>query len=440
MDLLISFIIFIFSVMTCLLLKASLCYALLIGLFCFFMTGLHRGFRAKDLFKMIRTGGKTSFVVFKILFFIGCLTALWRASGTISFFVYYGIKIIIPHIFIVISFLLPLVLSFALGTSFGVTGTAGVVLMSLARSGGVNEIITAGAIMSGAYFGDRCSPASSAAVLTASVSGADHQHFLKMMLKTSIIPLIVTLAIFGALSIMNPINSVNDEALSALESTFNLSCIAVMPAAILVIMPWLKVSITKTIIASGATAFVMAVVLQGQTIFGALTACIIGYTVQTEILRDILSGGGVISMVEVMIIILLSSTYSGIFNGTGMLIPVQKKVGSMADKLGLFTTQIILAVLSAGVFCNQTVGTVLAAQMLGKVYEEKGATKEELATDIGNSIIVIAGLIPWSIAATVPLAMLDVGSKALLFSVFLYAVPLCYLFSKQIWYKSTPRK
>ncbi|NCB53217.1 MAG: hypothetical protein EOM54_15280, partial [Clostridia bacterium] len=120
--------------------------------------------------------------------------------------------------------------------------------------------------------------------------------------------------------------------------------------------------------------------------------------------------------------------------------PVQEKVGRLADKLGLFMTQIIVAVLSAGVFCNQTVGTVLAAQMLGEIYAEKGAEKEELAADIGNSILMIAGLIPWSIAATVPLAMLNVGLGALQLSVFLYAVPLCYLFSKQIWYKTPAKK
>ncbi|NCB52908.1 MAG: hypothetical protein EOM54_13705, partial [Clostridia bacterium] len=322
MDLLISFIIFVCSVMTCLYLNISLCCALLVGLLCFFMTGIHRGYPAKDLFKMMRTGGKTSFVVLKILFLIGCLTALWRASGTISFFVYYGIKMIMPHIFILVSYLLPLVLSFALGTSFGVIGTAGVMLMILARSGGVNEIVTAGAIISGAYFGDRCSPASSAAVLTTSVTGADHRRFLKMMLKTSILPLSASLLFFGVLSILNPISGVNAEVITALESSYNLSWITVMPAAILLIMPWFKISITKTILASGAAAFFVAVLLQEQSVLGTLAACVAGYTARAEILRDILSGGGVISMMEVMAIILLSSTYAGIFDGTGMLNPV----------------------------------------------------------------------------------------------------------------------
>ena len=74
--------------------------------------------------------------------------------------------------------------------------------------------------------------------------------------------------------------------------------------------------------------------------------------------------------------------------------------------------------------------------MLGNVYKEKGVSREELATDIGNSIITIAGLIPWSIAATVPLTMMEVGSGALIYSVLLYAVPICYLLTKKVWYKT----
>ena len=436
MDFLIAFVIFMSSIIACLLMNISLCYALTLGLICFFMIGLHRKFRAKDLLRMVYNGGKTSFIVIKILFFIGCLTALWRASGTISFFVYYGIKIITPHMFIVVAFLLPLVLSFALGTSFGVVGTAGVMLMILARSSGVNPLIVAGAIMSGAYFGDRCSPASSAAALTANVSNVNQKDYMKMMLKTSVFPVAVTLAVFIFLSVKNPIDAANTDILSALSNSFNLSWYVVLPAVIILILPWFKVSILNAIVASGITAFILALHCQGETFSASLKACFFGYTAASETLGNVLSGGGVISMIEVMIIVLLSSTYSGIFDGTGMLKPIQEKIGGVANLIGLFPTQIITAVLSASVFCNQTVPTVLAAQMLGNVYEEKGVSREELSTDIGNSIITIAGLIPWSIAATVPLTMMEVGSGALIYSVLLYAVPISYLLTKKVWYKT----
>ncbi len=435
MDLLISFLIFTGSVAACLVWKISLCFALLVGLAGFFSVGLRRGFAAKELLRMVIAGGKTSFVVFRVLFLIGCLTALWRASGTISVFVYYGMKLISPRIFILIAFLLPMLLAYALGTSFGVTGTAGVMLMILARSGGVSEYITAGAIISGAYFGDMCSPASSAAVLAASVSGADHGRFLKLMLKTSVIPVLVSLSAFGLFSLQTPIRSVDVGFLSAIERSFRLSWPTVLPALLMLVLPWLKVGFTMSIAVSAVCAFAVAALVQGQAISALFSACFLGYTPQLEALKGIMSGGGAKSILEVMFIILLASTYSGIFQGTLMLLPVQRRIGEMTDKIGLFPAQIVVACLSAGVFCSQTMGIILSAQLLGKVYEEKGCSKEELAVDIGNSILTISALIPWSIAATVPLSMLAVGPRALLYCVFLYAVPLCYLFSKRIWFR-----
>ena len=173
MDLIVAFLVFIITLIVTLTFGWSMAIALFVGLVVFVLTGLHRKFSFKDLMKMVYLGGKTSFVVLRILVLIGLLTALWRSSGTISFFVYYGISMITPSLFIVITFLITLILSFALGTSFGIAGTAGVLLMVLAQSGGVSEAVTAGAIMSGAYFGDRCSPASSSASLVAAVTFTD---------------------------------------------------------------------------------------------------------------------------------------------------------------------------------------------------------------------------------------------------------------------------
>ena len=103
----------------------SLAGALLLGFICFFLVGLHRGFRAAELTRMAMGGGKTAFVVLRILVLIGVLTALWRAGGTIAYFVAMGLRLITPNSFVLIAFLLPAVLCLAFGSSFGVAGTAG---------------------------------------------------------------------------------------------------------------------------------------------------------------------------------------------------------------------------------------------------------------------------------------------------------------------------
>ena len=142
---------------------------------------------------MIYRSRRTTLIVCQVLFFIGCLTALWRASGTIAFFVYYGIQLITPHWFLLIAFLLSAGLSYALGSSFGTVGTVGVMLITLARSGNVDLWITAGAILSGAYVGERCAPTSSAALLISAVTGVEHNQFLKRAFREGIMPFLLTL-------------------------------------------------------------------------------------------------------------------------------------------------------------------------------------------------------------------------------------------------------
>ncbi|MBK5246275.1 MAG: Na+/H+ antiporter NhaC family protein [Peptostreptococcaceae bacterium] len=435
MDLLIAFIIFAVTMTGCLVVGWSMAIALFIGLVCFILTGLHRGFQLKKLLSMVYVGGKTSFVVLEILILIGFLTALWRASGTISFFVYYGISIITPHMFIVIVFLITMILSFALGTSFGIAGTAGVMLMVLARSGGVNQIVTAGAIMSGAYFGDRCSPASSSASLVAAVSGTNLYTNVKMMLKTGFIPTMITLVIYVILSFQNPIQVVDQNILSDLNRSFDLSWTVIIPAVAMLVLPFFKVKVRYAMIVSIFSAFVLTLFVQKMSFTETIKTCIFGYTAESGALGRILSGGGVMSMVEVVIIVLISCTYSGVFDGTGMLIQVQDRLGSIVGKIGLFPAQVVVSFLSNGVFCNQTVATILNAQILGNVYEAKGTSREELAIDMENSVITIAGIVPWSIACTVPLGILGVGPEAIPYGVLLYMIPLCYLFTKKIWYK-----
>jgi len=435
MELFFAFIVFVAALIITLTFEWSMAIALFVGLVVFVLTGLNRKFLFRDLMKMVYIGGKTSFVVLRILVLIGLLTALWRSSGTISFFVYYGISMISPSLFVLITFLITLILSFALGTSFGIAGTAGVLLMVLAQSGGVSLAVTAGAVMSGAYFGDRCSPASSSASLVAAVTFTKLYKNVKMMLLTGIIPTLVSLGIYLLLSISNPIENVNTDVLDALKGTFNLSWLVALPALAILVLPLFRVRVTYAMMASIIISFLLTIFLQDQEFFLVLETCIMGYQPESSLLGQVMAGGGLISMIEVIIIVFISCTYAGVFDGTGMLKDTQEKIVNLTNYIGLFPTQVVASLLSIAVFCNQTVATIINAQILGEVYKSKGASSENLAIDIENSVITLAGIIPWSIACTVPLGILGVGPEAIPYCVLLYIIPLSYLFTKKIWYK-----
>ena len=137
-------------------------------------------------------------------------------------------------------------------------------------------------------------------------------------------------------------------------------------------------------------------------------------------------------MANVVCIVLLSCAYSGMFNGTGLLEPVTSRVGALAGRIGLFGAHVAASLGCCALFCNQTVGIVMNAQLMEEEYRRRQLPGLELAANIGNSTINLAGLVPWGIAASVPLTTMEVGPEVLLLSFYLYLLPLwCWLKSKK---------
>lgn len=431
MDILIAFLLYAVSMVICIITGNTMVIALIIGLVAFVVLSMKKGHKAGQVVKYGCSGMKDALIVGKVMVLIGFITATWRTAGTITFFVYYGVKLITPSMFIVVTFLLCSLLSYALGTSFGVAGTAGVIFITLARSGGVNEIVTAGAIMSGIYFGDRGSPASSSAILVATVTHTEFFKNLKMMMRTVIIPFGITLALYVAVSFGNPIKTIDQGVLTDLSREFSLSWWCVVPAVFMLVLPFLKVKVTYAMIVSIISAIGVSVLIQDAPISSVLKYCITGYEAKGEGLGKLLNGGGFVSMIEVLFIIAISTSISGIFSGTDMLKELQDKIESMAGKIGRFWTTCVVGLGTIAVFCNQTIATMTSNDLLKKPYENSGGSNEELAIDMENSVIVLSGVVPWALACSVPLKFLQVGFGAIPWSFLLFLIPVTYGLTKK---------
>jgi NhaC family Na+:H+ antiporter len=429
----VAFALFLAAVVAAVILGWNLTWAIAFGLAVFSVLGLRRGFSPKALAAMAWKKGKDALIVVPVFLLIGTVTALWRASGTISFFLYYGLSGIPKSWFLLVAFALSALLSFALGTSYGVTGTAGVVLITLARSGGVSVAAAAGAILSGAYFGDRCSPMSSCATLVAACTGTKLYPNVREMLKTAALPTILTAAIFAVISVRNHIAVVDAAVLDTLRDNFSLNALVLLPAALMLALPLFKVPVKWAMAASSAAAFALAVFMQQLPVLVALKTAIFGYAPASQSLADILSGGGMCSMITSCLVVFLTSLYAGILEGIDALSPLKFRVEHLAKKLGLFPATAIVSALVVAVFCNQSVMVIMDEQLLADSYEKRGRSRLERAMDIANSGVTIAGLVPWSIALTVPLTMLDADLSAVPYAVLLYMIPLCYLITKK-WF------
>ena len=429
-----AFAFFIAVMVSAIVFDFSMIIALLAGLVAFIIVGKRKGHSVQSLAKMGLEGAKDSLIVVEVMAVIGFVTASWRVSGTITIFVYYGMKLISPSWFLVIAFLLSCLLSYALGTSFGVSGTVGVIFMALARSGGVDPVLTAGVLMSGVYFGDRCSPVSSSATLVAGITDTKIYDNVKEMVKTSFTAFVIALGVYVFFSLRNPISHVDSDLMQAFQDEFNLSIWSFVPAVFMLILPLLKVSVLISMGISIGSGILVAWLVQGVPFAEILKICIVGYHASGDGLGAILNGGGLVSMLEIVVILLISSSYSGIFNGTGMLLSLQKKLGQACSKLGRFSVMIMLSIGAAAIFCNQTIASIVCADLLRKPYEDAGASNTELAIDIENSVILIACIIPWCIGCSVPLAFFGVSATCLPYAVYMYAVPITYFFLKRHWY------
>ena len=461
MALLIAFLVFLVSMISAIFTGYSMIIALLIGLVAFSTAAARKGFGLKELGVMALDGAKGSLIVIEVMCVIGFVTASWRVSGTITIFVYYGMRIITPSLFLLIAFLLSCLLSYSLGTSFGVAGTVGVIFMTLARSGGVDPVITAGVLMSGVYFGDRGSPVSSSANMVAGITGTKIFDNVRLMMKTAVVPFVITLTVYVVLSLANPISHVDGRLVASFEEEFILSVWAFVPAVVMLVLPLLKVSVLISMGLSILCAVLTACLVQGVPIFEVLKICIFGYQAQGEGLGAILNGGGLVSMLEIVFILLISSSYSGIFSGTGLLDELQERLSRACTRFGRFTVMLMMSIVTAAVFCNQTIATLMCCDLLKKPYLEGGsdadasaaaadeagcafspadgstvsdASMTELAIDMENSVILIACFIPWSIGCSVPLSFFGADFHSLPFAIYMYAVPIFWLLMKKRWF------
>lgn len=426
MSVLVAAAVFLAAMIACMAAGIDTFFALLLGILLFSAIGLRRGHKMGALWRMMWSEGRKLIPLLLIFVFIGSITALWRSSGTIAFFIYYGIQVIRPGIFVLVAFLLTCLLSYALGTSFGVTGTVGIILMALARSGGVDPAITAGAVLSGAYFGDRCSPASSSGLLVAAVTETKQYGNIRNMHRTGWLPMAVSIAIYGVLSAANPIQAVEDSLLHTLRESFRLSLWTVVPALLMLALPMVKVSIRTTLVLSCAAAFGVSVLVQGMPVWDTFVSAVVGYTPQRAELAAILSGGGMLGMMETSFAVMATGLFAGLLSGLGVLDGLKGFVEKVAQKWGLFPATVLVSLVAGMVFCNQSIIIMMAYPLLRDVYARCGHGNEELALDVENSGIVMAALIPWNIAGSVPLQMLDAGPDAIPYMVLLYMIPLCY--------------
>ncbi|MGB7250193.1 MAG: Na+/H+ antiporter NhaC family protein, partial [Phormidesmis sp.] len=218
-------------------------YPLITSLLLFMGVLVRRGFSGRSLICMGAVGARQSLPVVQVLLLIGVVTATWMAAGTVPALVYYGTALISPRFFILWAFLLSGAVSILLGTSFGTVGTIGIALMVIARSSGAEINPVAGALIAGAYVGDRCSPMSSSAHLVASITCTDLYANLRRMIRSALWPLLISLVFYTVLSLRYPVTLSASPITAELPQVFDISAIVLLPAISMLLLAMVRVNV-----------------------------------------------------------------------------------------------------------------------------------------------------------------------------------------------------
>jgi len=394
---------------------------------------LKRGFPLKSLIEMAVTGSQKSFSVIAILLLIGAVMAVWMAAGTVPVLVYWGIKLISPQYFIFLAFILTSIVSLLLGTSFGTVSTIGIAVMIMANGSGVNPNMIAGAIVAGAYFGDRCSPMSSSANLIAAITRTEIYTNLKNMAVTAFYPLIISSLLYLILSFANPVEFAGNNLAFEIGKAFNLNSITLLPALTILILCVLRVEVKIAMAVSIIAGSAIAIFVQGYSPIDILQFALTGFKLEsTSSLKDIVAGGGILSMVKVSTVVIVSTAFAGIFAGTRTLEFMEVYLNKARSRGDLFLGTTVIGILSAAFGCTQTIAILLTHQLVEEKYRKEGLDDYQLAVDLENTAVVISPLIPWNIAGLVPATVLSVNSDFIPYAFYLYLIPLFNLIQMKL--------
>ena len=384
---------------------------------------------------------KSVFVPIMILFLVGALAGSWLVSGIIPAMVYYGLQVLNPTIFLPASVIIAAIISIATGSSWTTSATVGIALIGIGQALGIDTGMIAGAVISGAYFGDKMSPLSDTTNLAPAMAGTDLFTHIKYMTLTTVPTIVITLIVFIIISLNIDTTGTADitALLSVIDKTFNITpLLFIVPGVVIALI----VTKTKPLIALGVGVVLAAVfayifqpdilnILSTSKIDAILTAIWTDTAIETpnKTLNELFSSGGILGMLWTILLICCAMVFGGIMDGIGALARITKALLSVADTVfGLFASTVISCLGLNAIASDQYLALVIPGKMFKKAYEDKGLAPENLSRTLEDSGTVTSVLIPWNTCGAYQSSVLGVGvGEYFLYAIFNWLSPFMTL-------------
>ncbi len=381
------------------------------------MIGYKNGHSVEKLGKAAVDSISTAIGAIFILLSVGSLIGTWNMSGTIATMVHWGLQFLSPNWYYVAAAAISAAIALGIGSAWTVIGTLGVALIGIATALGVSPEMTAGAVISGAYFGDKISPLSETTNLAPAVAGTNLYTHIRAMMATTIPSIIIALGLYTFFGLREDVTDAFDigPALDAIESVFHVGVLTMIPLLLVIFLAVRKVTPSLSIMAGALLGGIMAVILQPDVVLGFVNdptlatpwamikgvwdAMATGFVADTGFPRlDILlSGGGMSSMLTTMWLIISALAFGGIMDYTGSLARlidplVRRAKQDRAIVAATGVTAIGINVIAA----DQYLAIVLTGNIYKTEYEERGIAPQTLSREIEDTATVTSPLIPWN--------------------------------------------
>ena len=391
-------------------------FILLLGAAVAAIIGYFKKVKYKYMLEMIAENVKSTTGALLILLLVGALAGTWLISGIIPSMIYYGLQILNPTFFLVASVIICSVISIATGSSWTTSATVGIALIGIGNTLGISAGMTAGAVLSGAYFGDKMSPLSDTTNLAPAMAGGELFDHIKYMAYTTVPTITITLIIFLIIGLNIETNGTPDisDKLEAINDAFNISpWLFIVPLTVIVLIikktPPLLALLLGTIF--GALA---AIITQPQIVMSISDAKILNFesaykgvmkaiTVDTAVetssveLNDLFTSGGMNGMLGTIWLIICAMVFGGVMEAIGALSRISKALLSLATTtFGLFTSTVTSCLALNVTASDQYLAIVVPGKMFKKAYQDRKLAPENLSRTLEDSGTVTSVLIPWN--------------------------------------------
>jgi NhaC family Na+:H+ antiporter len=405
---------------------------ILLGVFVAALVGLRAGYSYKEIETGMLNGITNSLQAIVILAIIGILIGVWILSGVVPTLLFYGLKILNPSIFLPATLIICSITSLATGTSWGTCGTIGIALIGIGQGLGFPLPMVAGAVLSGAYFGDKMSPLSDTTNMAPAMVGTDLYTHIKHMTYTTGVSYAITLVIEIVLGFFYGGGEANLESvnqiLTGIESQFNVNPLLLIPPAIILVLAFKKIPAVPGIVIGIMAAGILGVIFQRNDFGSILTAAYGGYTSNSgiEAVDNLLTKGGFSSMMYTISLVICAMMYGGIMEKTNQLRVVVNVILKKAESTGSLITATILTAIGCNmILCDQYMSIVMTGKMYAQSYKDKGLHAKNLSRAIEDSATVTAPLVPWNSGGAYQAATLGVPTIAYLpFAFFCWISPI----------------